>query len=121
MFTKKVGTMKAGWLQQPWVPRGTQPFGFPATSHPGIPAHGAFALPHGMQRACSQVGKLSAVLTVNVAWVPIENGMICPSAVTHGSCMHAPAVPPQSVSLLQVPKRFDAEFVVHRFWGSVVP
>ena len=56
MFTKKVGTMKAAWLQQPWVPRGTQPFGFPDTSHPGIPAHGAFALPHGMQRACSQVG-----------------------------------------------------------------
>ena len=61
------------------------------------------------------------MLTVNVVCVPMEKGMIWPSAVTHGSCMHAPAVPPQSVSLLQVPKRFDAEFVVHRFWGSVVP
>src|SRR5436190_2193040 len=42
MFTKKVGTMKPGWSQQPCVPRGTQPFGLPATSHPGILAQDAF-------------------------------------------------------------------------------
>src|SRR5438094_2552505 len=66
MFTKKVGTMKPGASQQPCVPRGTHPFGFPDTSHPGTPAHGAFALPHGMQTACSQVGNASLASTVNV-------------------------------------------------------
>jgi len=34
--------------------------------------------------------------------------------------MHAPLVPPQSASLLHDPKRFAAEFVVHRF-SPVVP
>src|SRR5882724_10529813 len=58
-----------------------------------------------MHRLCSQVGKLSSVLTVNVVCVPVEKGMTFPSAVTHGSVMHAPAVPPQSASALQVLKR----------------
>src|SRR5207244_2233175 len=121
MFTKKVGTMKAGVSQHPCVARGLHPFGFPPTSHPGIPAHGMwFGLPQGMQRSCSQVGKGASAATVKVVCVPVENGMICPSAVTHGSVMHAPSVPPQSASLLHVPKRFDAELVVHRF-SAVVP
>ena len=121
MFTKKVGTTKAGWSQHPCVPRGTHPFGLPATSHPGIPAHGMwFGLPHGMQRLCSQVGKLPAVFTVKVTCVPVENGITWPSAVTHGSWRHAPAVPPQSASVVQVAKRFEAELVVHRF-SPVVP
>src|SRR5438874_1626157 len=38
--------------------------------------------------------------------------MICPSAVTHGSWRHAPAVPPQSASTVQAPKRFAAALVV---------
>src|SRR5881398_3859581 len=61
MFTKKVGTMKPGWSQQPCVPRGTQPFGLPATSHPGMPAHDACGFPHGTQALCSQVGKVPGV------------------------------------------------------------
>src|SRR6266566_1589135 len=69
MFTKKVGTMKPGWLQHPCVPRGTQTL-------------------------CSQVGKLSAAATVKTVWTPVGKGMTWPSAVTHGSWRHAPAVPP---------------------------
>jgi len=96
------------------VPRGTQPFGLPATSQPGIPAHDAFGLPHGMQALCSQAGKLPDPATVNVVCVPVENGMICPSAVTHGRVMHAPAVLPQSALVVHTPKRFAAELVVQR-------
>jgi hypothetical protein len=40
--------------------------------------------------------------------------------VTQGSARHDPAVLPQSASVLHVPKRFAAEFVVHRF-SPVVP
>ena len=120
MFTKKVGTRKPGWSQQPCVPRGTQPFGLSATSQPGMPAQDAFAFPHGTHAACSQRGKPSAAATVKVVCTPVGNGMIWPSAVTHGSCMHAPLVPPQSASLLHDPKRFAAAFVVQRF-SPVVP
>src|SRR5439155_8551369 len=120
MFTKKVGTMKPGWSQQPCVPRGTQPFGLPATSHPEIPAQDACGFPHGIQALCSQVGKLPAAVTVKVVCTPVGNGITCPSAVTHGSWRHAPEVPPQSASVLQVPKRFAAELVVQRF-SPVVP
>src|SRR2546427_13255531 len=120
MFTKKVGTMKPGWSQQPCVPRGTQPFGLPATSQPGIPAHDAFGFPQGMQVSCSQPGGLAAAATVKSVDVPVGNDMTCPSAVTHGSWRQAPAVFPQSASLMQRPKRFDAEFVVHRL-SPVVP
>src|SRR5947207_15856349 len=120
MFTKKVGTMKPGWSQQPCVPRGTQPFGLPATSHPGIPAHDACGLPHGMQVVCWQVGALPAAATVKVVCVPVGKGITCPSAVTQGSARHAPEVPPQSASAVHVPKRFDAEFVVQRF-SPLVP
>src|SRR5438093_1242675 len=95
MFTKNSGTMKPGALQQPCVPRGTQPFGFPATSHPGIPAQGAFGFPHGTQAECWQVGKLPAVATLKIVCTPVGKGISCPSAVTHGSCRHEPAVPPQ--------------------------
>ena len=127
MFTKKVGTTKAGWSQHPCVARGLHPFGFPLTSHPGIPAHGMwFGLPHGMQTLCSQAGKAPAAFTTKVAWVPVENGITCPSAVTHGSCRQHPGDvqplgAPQSASVLHGPKRFDGEFVTHRFCGSVVP
>src|SRR5438094_6115138 len=118
MFTKKVGTMKPGWSQQPCVPRGTQPFGLPATSHPGMPAHDAFGFPHGMQALCSQAGKVPGV-TVKFVCTPVGNGITCPSAVTHGSWRHAPEVPPQSAAGLHVPKRFAAEVVVHRFSPEV--
>src|SRR5689334_12696273 len=84
MFTKNVGTTKPGWSQQPWVARGTQPFGLPATSQPGTPAHAAFALPHGTHATCSHAGAVPGV-TVNVVATPVGNGMIWPSAVTHGS------------------------------------
>ena len=47
-------------------------------------------------------------------------GITCPSAVTHGSWRHPPAVLPQSASVVQVPKRFAAEVVTHRF-SPVVP
>src|SRR5437667_3480890 len=120
MLTKKVGTMKPGWSQHPMVPRGMHPFGLPDTSHPGTPAHAAFGFPHAMQMLCSQVGKLSAAATVKVVCVPVGKGITCPSAVTHGSCRHAPEVLPQSASLLQVPKRFAAALVVHTF-PPVVP
>src|ERR1051326_1539838 len=100
MLTKNVGTMKPAWSQQPCVARGMQPFGFPPTSHPGIPEHGAFGFPHGMQTWCSQVGKLSAAATLNTVWTEVGNDMIWPSAVTQGSCMQAPAVAPQSASLV---------------------
>ena len=120
MLTKKVGTTKPGWSQQPCVPRGMQPFGLSATSQPGMPAQDAFAFPHGTHVACSQRGKPSAAATVKVVCTPVGKGMIWPSAVTHGSCMHAPLVPPQSASLLHDPKRFAAEFVVQRF-SPVVP
>src|SRR5437773_8029603 len=105
MFTKKVGTMKPGWLQQPCVPRGTHPFGLPVTSHPGTPAHAAFGFPQGTHTLCWQVGKLSAAATVNLVCTPVGNGMIWPSAVTHGSVMQAPAVPPQLASVVQDLKR----------------
>src|SRR2546422_3204764 len=103
-----------------------QPFGLPATSQPGMPAQDAFALPHGTHAACSQRGKPSAAATVKVVCTPVGKGMIWPSAVTHGSCMHAPPVPPQSASLLHDPKRFAAEFVVQRIspvvpWSLYVP
>jgi len=91
----------------------------PATSHPGTPAHDAFGFPHGTQALCSQVGKLPGV-TVKFVCTPVAKGITCPSAVTHGSWRHAPEVPPQSASVLQVPKRFAAELVVHRF-SPVVP
>src|SRR2546425_1117379 len=120
MFTKKTGTMKPGWSQHPMVPRGVHPFGLPDTSHPGIPAHDACGFPHGIQRLCSQPGKAAAAGTLKVVCVPVGKGITCPSAVTHGSARHAPEVPPQSASLLQVPKRFDAELVVHTF-APVVP
>src|SRR2546426_10913504 len=120
MFTKKVGTMKPGWLQHPCVPRGTQPLGLPATSHPGMPAQGAFGFPHGMQTLCSQAGKAAAAATVKVVCVPVGNGITCPSAVTQGSCRHAPAVLPHSASVVHGPKRFAAALVVHRF-SPVVP
>src|SRR5436189_1131384 len=97
-----------------------QPFGLSGTSHPGIPGQDAFGLPHGMQALCSQVGKVPGVVTVKVVWVPVENGITWPSAVTQGSWRHAPAVPPQLASEAQVPKRFAAELVVHRF-SPVVP
>src|SRR5438034_642903 len=71
MFTKKVGTRKPGWSQQPCVPRGTQPFGLPATSQPGMPAQDAFAFPHGTHAACSQRGKPSAAATVKVVCTPV--------------------------------------------------
>jgi len=119
MFTKKVGTMKPGWSQHPCVPRGTQPFGLPATSHPGTPAHDACGFPHGTHALCSQVGKVPGV-TVKFVCTPVANGITCPSAVTHGSWRHAPAVLPQSASVVQVPKRFAAELVVQRF-SPVVP
>ena len=64
---------------------------------------------------CSQAGALPAAATVNVVAVPVGKGITCPSAVTHGRFMHAPEVPPQSVSVEHVPNRFEAEFVVHRF------
>src|ERR1051326_6309906 len=114
MFTKKVGTMNPGWSQHPCVARGMHPFGLPPTSQPGIPARDAFGLPQGTQTECSQQGKLPTPVTVNVVCTAVGNGMICPSAVTHGSWRQAPAVPPQSASVVQVPKRFDAELVVHR-------
>src|SRR5438094_2600109 len=116
MFTKKVGTRKPGWLQHPCVPRGMQPFGLPATSHPGMPAHAAFGFPHGTQTPCSQVGKLPAAPTVKTVWTPVGKGMTWPSAVTHGSWRHMvciPAVPPHCASSVQVPKRFVDELVVH--------
>src|SRR5213594_966189 len=151
MFTKKVGTMKPGWSQQPCVPRPEQPFGLPQhpgqtapgqpvvvlvlsvvqlnprrdpaihclTSHPGTPAQGACGFPHGTQALCSQVGKLPGV-TVKFVCTPVGNGITCPSAVTHGSWRHPPAVLPQSASVVQVPKRFAAELVVQRF-SPVVP
>src|SRR5439155_11956969 len=97
-----------------------QPFGLPATSHPGMPAHAAFGFPHGTQTPCSQVGKLPAAATVKTVWTPVGKGMTWPSAVTHGSWRHAPLVAPQSASLLHVPKRFAAEFVGHPF-SPVVP
>ena len=89
-------------------------------SHPGIPAHDAFGFPHGTQTSCSQVGKLSAAPTVKTVWTVLGKGMTWPSAVTHGSWRHAPAVAPQSASAVQDPKRFDAELVVQRF-SPVVP
>jgi len=170
MFTKKVGTMKPGWSQQPCVPRPEQPFGLPQhpgqtapgqpvvallssvvqliplrdpelqrwpqhpghvapgqpvvvlvlsvvqlnprrdpaihclTSHPGTPAQGACGFPHGTQALCSQVGKLPGV-TVKFVCTPVGNGITCPSAVTHGSWRHPPAVLPQSASVLHVLKR----------------
>jgi hypothetical protein len=85
-----------------------------------MPAHGAFGFPHGMQTLCSQVGELPAAPTVKVVDVPVGNGITCPSAVTHGSCRHAPAVLPQSASVLHSAKRFAAALVVHRF-SPVVP
>src|SRR5438105_8623524 len=112
MFTKNVGTMKPGWSQQPCVPRGTQPFGLPGRLQPGMPAHVAFALPQGTQTACSQQGKLPTVFTVNLVDTEVGNDMIWPSAVTHGSWRHAPAVPPQSASVVQAPNRLDAALVV---------
>src|SRR5213083_606321 len=114
MFTKKVGTMKPAWSQHPCVARGMQPFGLPDTSHPGMPGHDAFAFPHATQTWCSQVGELSAAATVKTVWTAVGNGMIWPSAVTHGSWRQAPAVPPQSASVVQAPKRFDAALVVQR-------
>src|SRR5204862_4153044 len=57
-------------------------------------------------------GALAAVVTVNTVWTAVGNGMICPSAVTHGSCRQAPAVPPQSASVVHAPKRLEAELVV---------
>ena len=72
-------------------------------------------MPHGTQTSCSQAGKLPTAVTVKVVCVPVENGMICPSAVTHGRDMQAPAVLPQSALVLQAAKRFAAELVVHRF------
>src|SRR5437867_4865396 len=126
MFTKKVGTTKPGWSQQPCVPRGTQPFGLSATSQPGMPAQDAFGFPHGTHAACSHFGKASAPFTVKVVCTPVGNGMIWPSAVSQGSGMHAPVVPPQSVSLAHAAKRFAAEFVVQRIspvvpWSLYVP
>ena len=90
-----------------------------------MPVQDAFGLPHGMQSACSQVGKLPGAATVKVVWVPVENGMTCPSAVTHGRAMQHPGAgqplgEPQSASVLHVPKRFDGEVVTHRF-SPVVP
>jgi hypothetical protein len=79
-----------------------------------MPAHEAFALPHGTHAACSHVGDVPGV-TVNVVWTPVGNGRISPSAVTHGSGRHEPAVLPQSVSLAHVLNRFAAAFVVQRF------
>src|SRR2546422_967837 len=73
-----------------------------------------------MQRLCSQVGKLASAATVKVVCVPVENGITCPSAVTHGRARQAPAVPPQSASVVHVPKRFDAALVVQRV-SPVVP
>src|SRR5438477_1229365 len=89
-------------------------------SHPGIPAHDAFGFPHGTQTPCSHVGKLPAAPTVKTVWTVLGKGMTWPSAVTHGSWRYAPLVAPQSASLLHVPKRFAAEFVVQRF-SPVVP
>jgi len=97
------------------VPRGVHPFGLPDTSHPGIPAHAACGFPHGIQRLCSQPGKAAAAGTLKVVCVPVGKGITCPSAVTHGSARHAPEVPPQSASVVQVPKRFAAALVVHTF------
>ena len=68
-----------------------------------------------MQTLCSQVGKVPGAVTVKVVCVPVENGITCPSAVTHGRDMQAPAVLPQPASEMQLPKRFAAELVVHRF------
>jgi len=65
------------------------------------------------------VGKVSGV-TVKFVCTPVGNGITCPSAVTHGSWRHPPAVLPQSASVVQVPKRFAAEVVTHRF-SPVVP
>src|SRR5438876_11368808 len=123
MFTKKVGTMKPGESQHPCVPRGMQPFGLPATSHPGMPAHDAFGFPHGTQTPCSQVGKLSAAPTVKTVWTVLGKGMTWLSAVTHGSWRHImciPAVPPHCASSVHVPKRFVDELVVH-LKSPVVP
>src|SRR5437868_12953107 len=86
MLTKNVGTMKPGASQQPCVARGMQPFGLPDTSQPGMPPQEAFGFPHGMHAECSHAGALAAVVTVNTVWTAVGNGMICPSAVTHGSC-----------------------------------
>ena len=61
-----------------------------------------------------QVGELSAAATLKTVWTAVGNGMIWPSAVTQGSWRQAPAVPPQSASVVQEPKRFEAELVVHR-------
>src|SRR4029077_8721449 len=71
-------------------------------------------LPQGTQTACSQQGKLPTVFTVNLVETPAGKGITCPSAGTHGSWRHEPAVLPQSASLLHAPKRFIAAFVVQR-------
>src|SRR5437764_15246176 len=101
MFTKKVGTMKPGWSQQPCVPRGTQPFGLPATSHPGTPAQDACGFPHGTQALCSQVGKVPGV-TVKFVCTPVGSGITCPSAVADASCNDKPAEMPPSASTEEV-------------------
>jgi len=78
-----------------------------------------------MQMSCSQVGNAPAAFTTKVVFVPVENGITCPSAVTHGSGRQHPGDvqppgAPQSASVLHVPKRFDGEFVTQRF-SPVVP
>src|SRR5207237_658793 len=69
MFTKKVGTMKPGWSQHPCVPRGTQPFGLPATSHPGMPAQAAVGTMGG--HVPTVVVVLEVVVVVVVAIVVV--------------------------------------------------
>src|SRR5207248_796913 len=106
------------------VPRGTQPFGLPATSHPGMPAQDACGFPHGTQALCSQVGKVPGV-TVKFVCTPVANGITCPSAVTHGSWRHAPAVLPPSASVVLVEEGIvvvvDATVVVVDATVVVVP
>src|SRR5207249_4389009 len=72
MFTKKVGTMKPGWSQHPCVPRGTQPFGLPATSHPGMPAHDACGFPHGTHALGSHLSPVVVVVGVVVEVVVVD-------------------------------------------------
>src|SRR5207237_632668 len=76
MFTKKVGTMKPGWSQHPCVPRGTQPFGLPATSHPGMPAHDAFGLPHGRTVVVVAEVGVVVVLLGRVVVVVVATGVV---------------------------------------------
>jgi hypothetical protein len=52
---------------------------------------------------------------VKVVLAPEGNGEVTPPVVTHGVWTQAPAVPPQSASLLQGPNLFAAALVVHSF------